>query len=125
VVTARAEHQLSGDVPGAEDRARQIADHGSRAGREDRWMRPSKFTEEQIVQALRQAKTGTPAVQVCRRLGITQTTFYRWRMKYDGVAVSDSREVRELRDENQKLRQIVANLLLERQEGLDVRRKKT
>ena len=76
-------------------------------------MRPSKFTEDQIVQALRQVKAGTPAVQVCRKLGITETTFYRWRNKYGGVAVSESREVRELRDENRKLKQIVANLLLE------------
>ena len=78
-------------------------------------MRPSKFTEDQIVQALRQVKSGTPAVDICRKLGITQTTFYRWRNKYDSVAVSGSREVRELRDENQKLKQIVANLMLEKQ----------
>jgi putative transposase len=78
-------------------------------------MRPSKFTEDQIVQALRQVKAGTPAVQVCRKLGITQTTFYRWRNKYDGDAVGELREVRELRDENQRLKQIVANLMLEKQ----------
>ena len=78
-------------------------------------MRPSKFTEEQIVQALRQVKTGTAAVQVCRDLGITQTTFYRWRHKYDGAAVGELREVRALRDENQKLKQIVANLVLDKQ----------
>jgi putative transposase len=78
-------------------------------------MRPSKFTEDEIVQALREVKAGTPAVQVCRKLGITQTTFYRWRSKYNGVAQSESREVRELRDENQKLKQIVANLMLEKQ----------
>ena len=77
-------------------------------------MRPSKFTEDQIVQALQQVKAGTPAVQVCRKLGITQTTFYRWRKKYDGVATSELREVRELRDENQKLKQIVANLMLDK-----------
>ena len=78
-------------------------------------MRPSKFTEDQIVQALRQVKAGTPAVQVCRKLGITQTTFYRWRNRYDSDAVGELREVRELRDENQKLKQIVANLMLEEQ----------
>jgi len=77
-------------------------------------MRPSKFSEEQIVRALRQVKDGTPAVEVCRKLGITETTFYRWRNKYDGVALSELREVRALRDENQKLKRIVANLLLER-----------
>ncbi|HUX35070.1 MAG TPA: transposase [Gemmatimonadaceae bacterium] len=77
-------------------------------------MRPSKFTEEQVVQALRQVREGTPAVQVCRKLGITQTTFYRWRRKYEGTATGDARGVRALRDENQKLKQIVANLLLEK-----------
>lgn len=78
-------------------------------------MRPSKFSEGEIVQALRQVNAGTPAVQICRKLGITQTTFYRWRKKYDGEAVGELREVRELRDENQKLKQIVANLMLEKQ----------
>jgi putative transposase len=87
-------------------------------------MRPSKFTEDQIVQALRQVKAGTPAVEVCRKLGITQTTFYRWRQKYDGVKGGGSREVRELRDENQKLKEIVANLLLDRHGSTDFRGKK-
>jgi putative transposase len=90
----------------------------------DRLVRPSKFTEVQIVQALRQVKAGTPAVQVCRKLGITQTTFYRWRAKYDGATASESREVHELRDENQKLKQIVANLLLDKEDSTDFPRKK-
>jgi putative transposase len=77
-----------------------------------------------MVHALRQVKAGAPAVQVCRRLGITQTTFYRWRTKYGGGAESESREVRELRDENQKLKQIVANLLLDKQGSTDFLRKK-
>jgi len=88
-------------------------------------MRPSKFTKDEVVQALRQAKAGTPAVQVCRKLGITQTTFYRWRAKYgDSGATAGSREVRELRDENLKLKQIVANLLLDKQGSTDFLRKK-
>jgi putative transposase len=87
-------------------------------------MRPSKFSEEQIVRALRQVKDGTPAAQLCRKLAITQTTFYRWRKKYDDVAPSGSREVLELRDENQKLKRIVANLLLERHGSTDFRGKK-
>jgi putative transposase len=90
----------------------------------DRLMRPSKFSEAQVVQALRQVKAGTPAVQVCRKLGITETTFYRWRTKHGDGASSDSREVRELRDENQKLKQIVANLLLDKQGSTDFLRKK-
>jgi putative transposase len=84
-----------------------------RMRKEDRPMRPSKFTEDQISQALRQVDAGTPAVRVCRKLGITETTFYRWRNKYDRSGVSALGEMRQLRDENQKLKQIVANLLLD------------
>jgi len=76
-------------------------------------MRPSKFTEAEITGALRQVRDGTPAVQICRQLGITETTFYRWRSKHDDVGRIESREFRDLRDENQKLRQIVADLLLD------------
>jgi putative transposase len=76
-------------------------------------MRPSKFTEDQIVEALQQVKDGTPAVQVCRTLDVTQTTFYRWRKKYDGVVAGEPRDMRELRSENQKLKQIIARLLLD------------
>jgi putative transposase len=57
-------------------------------------------------------------------LGITETTFYRWRKKYEGVARSESREVQELKDENQKLKQIVANILLDKQGSTDFLRKK-
>lgn len=78
-------------------------------------MRPSKFNEEQIVDALRQVKGGMPAIEMCRTLGITQTTFYRWRNRYDCIATGDVRELRELRDENQKLKEIVANLMLDKQ----------
>lgn len=67
-----------------------------------------------MVEALREVKEGTPAVKVCRRLGITQTTFYRWRQKFDGLAASESRQLRELRAENLALKQLVADLLLGR-----------
>ena len=87
-------------------------------------MRPSKFTRDQIVQALQQVKAGTPAVEVCRKLGITETTFYRWRNKYDGVGPGESAELRELRDENQKLKQIVGNLMLDKQGSSESRGKK-
>lgn len=82
-------------------------------------MRPSRFTQEQIVGALRQVKSGTPAVQVCRKLGITETTFYRWRNKHDEMQGANNEEVRALRDENQRLRQIVANLLLDQQRTVE------
>ena len=86
-----------------------------RSRMEDRRMRPSKFTEDEIVGALQQVRGGTPAVQICRQLGITETTFYRWRSKHDDLGRIEPREVRDLRDENQMLRQIVTNLLLEQQ----------
>mgnify|MGYP001799495316 CR=1 FL=1 len=86
-------------------------------------MRPSKFTEDQIVQALRQVKTGTSAVEICRKMGVTETTFYRWRKKYNGVGLSESHEVRELLDENRRLKEIVANLLLDKQGPTDFLRK--
>ncbi|MDP2957704.1 MAG: transposase [Longimicrobiales bacterium] len=78
-------------------------------------MRPSKFTEEQIKQALRRVRAGTPAVQVCRELGITQTTFYRWRKKYESAPVGVVRGTHELLTENQRLREMVADLLLDKQ----------
>ena len=87
-------------------------------------MRPSKFTRDQIVQALQQVKAGTPAAQLCRELGITETTFYRWRNKYESNGASDSDELRELRDENHKLKQLVANLMLDKQGSSDFRGKK-
>lgn len=77
-------------------------------------MRPSRFTDEQIAQALRQVDAGTPAVEMCRKLGITQTTFYRWRKKRGAAAPGNRRGVRELRTENLKLKEIVANLLLDK-----------
>lgn len=87
-------------------------------------MRPSKFTDDEIVQALGQVKAGARAVQVCRDLGITQTTFYRWQKKYDGVTRDGARELRQLRDENQKLKQIITDILLDKLGSTDFRGKK-
>ncbi|MDB4905959.1 MAG: transposase family protein [Gemmatimonadetes bacterium] len=78
-------------------------------------MRPSRFTEDQVRQALAQVDGGTPLVAVCRTLGITQTTFYRWRTKYGGTEIAAPPAVRELREQNVKLKQLVADLYLERQ----------
>jgi putative transposase len=76
--------------------------------------RPSRFTSEQIASALREVDEGASAVQVCRKMGITQTTFYRWRKRFPTIVVGGQREVLQLRAENQKLKQIIANLLLEK-----------
>jgi putative transposase len=76
--------------------------------------RPSRFTAKEISQALREVDEGMSAVQVCRKLGVTQTTFYRWRKQFGATVVGGAREVHQLRAENQKLKQIIANLLLEK-----------
>lgn len=77
-------------------------------------MRTSKFTNEQIVQALRQAESGTPVVDICRKLGVSEQTFYRWKRKFTGLDVSDVRELKQLRDENRKLKGLVAELSLDK-----------
>ena len=77
-------------------------------------MRKSKFTPEQILQALRQAESGTTVVDICRKLGVTETTFYRWKKQYAGLDVSELRELKLLRDENRRLKQAVADLTLDK-----------
>ena len=75
-------------------------------------MRTSRFTHEQM--ALRQAESGTPVAEICRKLEITETTFYRWKKQFGGMGVSELRELRQLKDENRKLKQIVADLSLDK-----------
>ena len=77
-------------------------------------MRTSRFTNEQIALALRQAESGTPVAEICRKLEITETTFYRWKKQFGGMGVSELRELRQLKDENRKLKQIVADLSLDK-----------
>jgi putative transposase len=78
-------------------------------------MRTSKFTVEQIAGAVRRAEGGTPIAEICRELGITETTFYRWKRKFAGVSSPELRELRQLREENKKLKHLVADLALDRE----------
>lgn len=77
-------------------------------------MTKKTFSEEQIVAALRQAEGGTPVVEVCRRIGVTEQTFYRWKRKFAGLGIAELRRLRLLEDENRRLKQLVADLTLDR-----------
>jgi putative transposase len=75
-------------------------------------MRKSRVIREQIVQALRQAETGTPVPAICRKLGVTEATYYRWKKPFTGLDVSELRELRQVREEYKKLKQLVVELTL-------------
>lgn len=77
-------------------------------------MRTSRYTEEQIALALRQAEAGTAVAEICRKLQVAETTFYRWKKKFGGLGVPELRELRQLREENRKLKHLVADLSLDR-----------
>ena len=87
-------------------------------------MKKSQFTPEQITFALRQAESGTPVPEVCRKMGISEQTFYRWKKKYLGMGIAELRRLRVLEEENKKLKQLVADLSLDKQMLQDVLRKK-
>ncbi|MNI95102.1 Transposase [compost metagenome] len=87
-------------------------------------MKKSKFTESQIVFALKQAETGVKAEEVCRKMGISEATFYNWKKQYSGLGTSELRRLRQLEEENQKLKQLVADLSLDKQMLQDILKKK-
>jgi len=87
-------------------------------------MRKTAFTEEQVAHALRQAESGTPVTAVCRKLGISEQTFYRWKKKFAGMGVAELRRLRQLEDENRQLKQLVADLTLDKHLLQEVLRKK-
>ncbi len=87
-------------------------------------MKRKRFTQEQIAYALRQAEGGVPVEEVIRRLGISENTFYRWKKKFAGMGVGEIRRLKQLEEENKKLKQMVADLSLDKQMLQDVLSKK-
>lgn len=76
-------------------------------------MKRSKFTEVQIIGILKQAEAGVALSELCRQHGISEATFYRWRSKYGGLEASEAKRLRELEEENRKLKRLVADLSLD------------
>lgn len=87
-------------------------------------MKRTQFTEEQIIYALRLAESGTKVAEVCRKYGISDATFYTWRKKYGGLGVSELRRLKELERENKRLKQLVADLTLDKHMLQEVVQKK-
>ena len=86
-------------------------------------MKKSKFTEAQIVFAIKQSEQGVKVDEICRKMGISDATFYNWKKKYGGMGVSELRELRQLKEENAKLKQMVADLSLDKQMLQDIVKK--
>ena len=83
-----------------------------------------RYSEEQIISALKQQEAGTPVRQLIRQVGITEQTFYRWKSKYGGMEVSDAKKLRGLEEENRRLKTMVADLMLDNKILKDVNSKK-
>ena len=87
-------------------------------------MKKSKFNEEQIAYALRQAESGTAVVDVCRQVGVSEATFYVWKKKFAHLGVSELRRMRSLESENARLKQVVPDLTLDKHMLAEALRKK-
>jgi putative transposase len=78
-------------------------------------MKESKYSEEQIIGVLKEAEAGIAVIDLCRKYGISDQTYYNWKAKYGGMTVSDARKLKQLEDENRKLKHLVADLTLDNQ----------
>ena len=87
-------------------------------------MKRSRFSENQIIRILKEAETGVPVTDLCRMHGFSQSSFYKWKAKYGGMEASDLRRLRELEEENRRLKKMYAELSLEHQVLKDVVEKK-
>lgn len=87
-------------------------------------MKKSKFTEAQIVFAIKQSETGVTVSEVCRKLGVSEATFYNWKKKYGGLGVTELRKLRQLEEENFQLKKLVADLSLDKHMLQEVLKKK-
>jgi putative transposase len=87
-------------------------------------MKKSKFSEQQIAFILRQAEEGTAVEEVCRKAGISVQTYYRWRQKYGGLMPSEMKRLKQLEEENQRLKKLVADLSLDKAMLQDVIKRK-
>ena len=87
-------------------------------------MRKSRFTEEQIAYALRQVEQGTPAAELCRKMGVSEQTFYTWKKRFAGMGAAELRRVRQLEDENRRLKTLIADHTLDKHMLQEMLRKK-
>ena len=87
-------------------------------------MKQKRYTDEQIAFALRQAESGTAVAEICRKLGVSEPTFYRWKKQFAGMGTVEIRRLKQLEEENAKLKRLVADLSLDKTMLRDVLRKK-
>lgn len=87
-------------------------------------MPKKRFSDEQIAFALRQAESGTPVGEICRKMGVAEATFYRWKKAFAGMGVAEIRRLKQLEEENGKLKRLVADLTLDKSMLQDALRRK-
>ncbi len=87
-------------------------------------MKASKFTDAQKAFIVKEGEEGTPVAEICRKAGISQATYFNWKKKYAGLMPSEMKKLRELEDENRRLKKIVADLMLDKEMLQDVVKRK-